>query len=542
MAGTPAGTVDVKAFGARGDGTTDDTLAVRAAITAGAGKIVFFPPGTYLMRPNPNSVTMQVVESGTLIVGIPGSSILKMGDGAMSLGNPGQLLGNVNTAGGRVDITVRGMTFDCNARGNPGALSAGFDASTFAPQCISIARLTNFVFDANQILDAKYAALTIAASSNSMFFNNLVYRSGQGYCDEVADKPCDTGADCTGSCVKPNGDGITVFGSTNTLVQGNQFINTGEGTFCQHSLSTPFAANRICNVVGNTVAYYDASEICTGSGKPFACCTGARTGNGAFGTVGNSLCVKGQALGSSLGILANFGTIVDNTIRNGNQISVQALAASTDFPTTDITVANNVSVGELAASGPGGCIILLANITSTTALKNITVRGNRCDTTEVAGVMLRSTNAAGTVTMEDVVVAENDLTKVCQNLVDCAGIYVDKLGAGALALNRLRISRNNLFDSPQDGVKMEGTLTDVVLMDNDLDTITGAKYNFTASASVFVSDFSSGLVFNDLNAASFATATNGSTVYCSDCTITNPCAGAGTGAIAKRLNGVWVCN
>lgn len=35
---------------------------------------------------------------------------------------------------------------------------------------------------------------------------------------------------------------------------------------------------------------------------------------------------------------------------------------------------------------------------------------------------------------------------------------------------------------------------------------------------------------------------NGTFVYCSDCTIANPCAAAGTGAHAKRLNGVWVCN
>lgn len=35
---------------------------------------------------------------------------------------------------------------------------------------------------------------------------------------------------------------------------------------------------------------------------------------------------------------------------------------------------------------------------------------------------------------------------------------------------------------------------------------------------------------------------NGSMLYCTDCTIANPCAGSGTGAIAKRLNGVWVCN
>jgi hypothetical protein len=35
---------------------------------------------------------------------------------------------------------------------------------------------------------------------------------------------------------------------------------------------------------------------------------------------------------------------------------------------------------------------------------------------------------------------------------------------------------------------------------------------------------------------------NGTILYCSDCTIANPCAGGGTGAFAKRLNGVWVCN
>jgi hypothetical protein len=36
--------------------------------------------------------------------------------------------------------------------------------------------------------------------------------------------------------------------------------------------------------------------------------------------------------------------------------------------------------------------------------------------------------------------------------------------------------------------------------------------------------------------------TNGTISYCSDCTIANPCAAGGTGAIAKRLNGAWVCN
>lgn len=40
--------VSVKDFGAAGDGTTDDTAAIQAALTAGAGGRVYFPSGTYL--------------------------------------------------------------------------------------------------------------------------------------------------------------------------------------------------------------------------------------------------------------------------------------------------------------------------------------------------------------------------------------------------------------------------------------------------------------------------------------------------------------
>ena len=49
-----------------------------------------------------------------------------------------------------------------------------------------------------------------------------------------------------------------------------------------------------------------------------------------------------------------------------------------------------------------------------------------------------------------------------------------------------------------------------------------------------------------LNGYTFSTLpgspTNGMVLYCNNCTIANPCASGGNGAIAKRLNGVWVCN
>lgn len=42
--------VDVRAFGALGDGTTDDTAAIQSAINAAPGGIVFFPPGVYCVK------------------------------------------------------------------------------------------------------------------------------------------------------------------------------------------------------------------------------------------------------------------------------------------------------------------------------------------------------------------------------------------------------------------------------------------------------------------------------------------------------------
>lgn len=59
--------VSVKDFGAVGDGVVNDTLAIRACMTASAGKVVFLPPGTY-------NVTWFVIPSGTTLLGVGAAS------------------------------------------------------------------------------------------------------------------------------------------------------------------------------------------------------------------------------------------------------------------------------------------------------------------------------------------------------------------------------------------------------------------------------------------------------------------------------------
>ena len=55
--------VSVKDFGAVGDGVTDDSTAIQAALTAGAGRAVYFPGGTYLI-----SATL-TVPADTMVTG-----------------------------------------------------------------------------------------------------------------------------------------------------------------------------------------------------------------------------------------------------------------------------------------------------------------------------------------------------------------------------------------------------------------------------------------------------------------------------------------
>jgi len=50
------------------------------------------------------------------------------------------------------------------------------------------------------------------------------------------------------------------------------------------------------------------------------------------------------------------------------------------------------------------------------------------------------------------------------------------------------------------------------------------------------------LVFAPTLFANLGTPASGTFRFCSDCTVTNPCAGGGTGALAKRLGAIWVCN
>jgi len=102
-----------------------------------------------------------------------------------------------------------------------------------------------------------------------------------------------------------------------------------------------------------------------------------------------------------------------------------------------------------------------------------------------------------------------------------------------------------LNDRGLQGLKAGGAIADMIRVTNrDRVGIDGSGLGVVAgSGGVPVTEpagylrAGAGVLF-----AVLPTASNGTLIYCLDCAMTNPCAGGGTGAIAKRLNGRWVCN
>jgi hypothetical protein len=82
--------VDIKkAFGAVGDGKTDDTAALQKAIDRRGGAFVYIPNGTYLVRDR-----IRYNQGPNVLPSIQGESrdgvIIKLADDAVGFGNPQQ--------------------------------------------------------------------------------------------------------------------------------------------------------------------------------------------------------------------------------------------------------------------------------------------------------------------------------------------------------------------------------------------------------------------------------------------------------------------
>lgn len=259
---SPASQINVRQFGAKGDGVANDTAAIAAATVlavATPASFLYVPPGTYLT----DTINFTGAAGLTIYGDGMGVSILK-----------GRAATRVLVVGNSMHVNVRGLTFDgsCTVR-TAGQQAVTFDASKssfcfneilnsgeFAFYAGTVATaVTDLVVSDNYIRDCYADGIHFERVSFAMVENNnivrvdddciaLYYNAG-GVCNKITviGNYCEARNDLGTT----TGRGIIAIRTTNSLIASNH-INSVKQTGIELSNE---GGSRVQNVrvVGNTI-------------------------------------------------------------------------------------------------------------------------------------------------------------------------------------------------------------------------------------------------------------------------------------------------
>ncbi len=219
---THTGIVSVKQFGAKGDGTTDDTAALQAAINAAAGRSLYIPAGTYKIS---SSLSLANANGGYRIFG----DAPQWSSASGLVG--GTIIENANTAGAAaVSIsaggngTIRLTDFAIKGNGSDGNGITISGAYTTVLEGLFIASVGSHGVE----LDSAYEAHLIRCSIGNIYKNG-VYAHGADNAITLRDNlffSCD-GQAAGNACVWIDGVGGN---SLAPVIEGNTFEGTSAST------------------------------------------------------------------------------------------------------------------------------------------------------------------------------------------------------------------------------------------------------------------------------------------------------------------------
>ncbi len=288
--------VSVTDFGARGDGTADDTGAIQRALDAaeGRGMTVLFPAGTYLVRAAgtlsgadaiPGQTTHYALHISKGSIALTGANAtIRLAD-AQPAATALLLIGGDNAA--LADVRVAGLGFDGNGQ------RQGPQSGIFAGVFVLGTAVRDVHLDQIHVADVKVppsqAAVTFHRSvSDSSLTDSLVETS--------------------------SGAGVFLDGGTRILVSDNLIRDTGSHGIAAQANADNLVAVRSCAIVDNTIVRPGRDAPATSHGIAF---------NGEDSVVaGNQVTMGGSGSGWSHGILVTAYTSPKGTYpARGNTIS-----------------------------------------------------------------------------------------------------------------------------------------------------------------------------------------------------------------------------
>lgn len=233
--------VDVKdpAYGAKGDGVTDDTAAIVNCLNANPGKIVYFPKGTYIFK---TPTTLASGNNVSIVGDGPGSTIIDAV--GVTLNGTGLLSWQ-----GASGFSISGVTFNFNS----GAVTVGSE------QVVGMISCTDFEFVNNEILNLTGIGLVcnnvqrflidknyITRATPSTSYNqaiNIESSAGQSADGTISNNTCvGSGTDFSGIRLKIVKNSISgwSFGAGITIEQSTTSESyTIDGNYCFGSIGGP---------------------------------------------------------------------------------------------------------------------------------------------------------------------------------------------------------------------------------------------------------------------------------------------------------------
>jgi hypothetical protein len=388
--------VNVKDFGAVGDGTTDDAAAIQAAITASAGKRLYFPAGTYVV-----GTTLTFV-SNLLLSGDKGFSTLKLRTQNWPAQSGLMFAGVLNT-----DITFESLSFDGN-KGNVGTTRSPLGVF-FRCQRVTIRDCAfqnvegiclNFSTDLDDLTVENcsfsecggnpdnsdgYRKQAIALSGGTGFRTKNVVVTGCSFYRQGLD--CISLSDCDNVIVSNNiaTDGYTLCYNTpsprfctNVLVEGNVVRTCSE--FGAATTAPPVAVDMPSvvglNVIGN--AFYDIDGAAVGifAGTENAIVSGNLIVNPMRA---NSPFRSGICIGANNNIHVSDNFIVDTGMTSLMPFGINISSSATNTLLQDNTIRNPLTsrYGYFGASlASSAALTSSANLSGSARVVDVNANGN----------------------------------------------------------------------------------------------------------------------------------------------------------------------
>lgn len=434
--------VDVRAFGAVGDGVTDDTAAIYSAINAADGKELRMEGKTYVV-----SHTYISGLSSLKMTGIPGETIIKKKAGSGYTVNIDGAISGIIDFVSCSNITLDGITFDGNKD----------NATPLSGQHISG---VNFY-------------LCDHASTRNCLFVDCEFQGLSHQCTNYVRVSECLFKDCGWAGVGVSGGYFNTYGAKDAIVSDCTFENIWAGMQSQVSMSeltikdNKFRNSSLilaqdvnyCNIEGNSFigippsgilgeAPQDAITIESDSNVLISGNTIIDSARHGIYVVGNfmpngpsegvmvcdNIIIKGNIIIDPLGNGINFSGGSVFTYDVGSHTSANAVNESEYTYCNNAQISNNIIIGsEGAGIGIAVC-------------KNVKVIGNSVSTGTISGIIIGSSKTVD--------VRENS---IFNNSQAGAGVYDGiQLDASPLIMENITIVGNNIFDDQLSGTQRYG--------------------------------------------------------------------------------------